>query len=98
VHATVWAVFQTISDGVDLGMNVVQAVNAPRVHHQRLPDQTYHEPGGPTEDVAAGLTSMGHGLVERGEMSGDVQAILVMPHGWPAGASDPRRGGTAIGY
>ena len=39
-------VFQTISNVLDYGMNVVEAVNAPRVHHQHLPDQIYFEPSG----------------------------------------------------
>ena len=43
------------------------------------------------------LRALGHTVVERGDVSGDVQAILVTPNGLAAW-SDPRRGGVARGY
>ena len=91
-------VFQTIVNVVDYEMNVVQAVNAPRIHHQHLPDQIYFEPGGLLPDVVAELEAAGHTLVERGGVSGDVEAIMVMPDGTLQAASDPRRGGAAVGW
>jgi gamma-glutamyltranspeptidase/glutathione hydrolase len=90
-------VFQTISNVVDYGMNVVQAVNAPRVHHQHLPDQIYYERGGLDPATVAALEAMGHTLVERSNVSGDVQAIL-LEDGVLTAWSDPRRGGAARGY
>ena len=90
-------VFQTISNVVDYGMNVVQAVNAPRVHHQHLPDQIYYEAAGLPLDVVEALEALGHRVVERGDISGDVQAILV-ENGVLLAWSDPRRGGVARGY
>jgi gamma-glutamyltranspeptidase/glutathione hydrolase len=90
-------VFQTISNVVDYGMNVAQAVNAPRVHHQHLPDQIYYEPGGLDAETVAALEALGHVMVERGAVSGDVQAILVVGDRLTAW-SDPRRGGVALGY
>jgi gamma-glutamyltranspeptidase/glutathione hydrolase len=90
-------VFQTISNVVDYGMNVVQAVNAPRVHHQHLPDQIYYERGGLDLATVAALEAMGHTLVERSDVSGDVQAIL-LEDGVLTAWSDPRRGGAARGY
>jgi len=90
--------FQTISNVIDHGMNVSQAVLAPRIHHQHLPDQIFYEAGGLSEAVVAELESMGHTVVERGGVSGDVQAILVAPDGTLTAHSDPRRGGRAIGY
>ena len=91
-------VFQTIVNVVDYGMNVVQAVNAPRVHHQHLPDQIRYEPGGLPPDVVSDLEARGHTLVERGDISGDVEAIMVMPDGTLEAAADPRRGGAAVGW
>lgn len=91
-------VFQTISNVVDYGMNVSQAVLAPRVHHQHLPDQIYFEPGGLSPSAVESLRARGHTVVERGDVSGDVQAILVRPDGTLEGQSDPRRGGAARGY
>jgi len=90
-------VFQTISNVIDYGMNVVQAINAPRVHHQHLPDQIYYEPGGLDGATVAMLEAMGHTVVERVGISGDVQAILV-ERGMLTAWSDPRRGGVALGY
>ena len=90
-------VFQTISNVLDYGMNVVDAVNAPRIHHQHLPDQIYFEPAGLAPESVAQLQAMGHTLVERTGMSGDAQVIIVdgeLLKAW----SDPRRGGQAIGY
>lgn len=90
-------VFQTISNVLDHGMNVVQAVNAPRVHHQHLPDQIYYEAGGLDLATVASLEALGHRVIERGDISGDVQAILV-ERGRLTAWSDPRRGGVARGY
>lgn len=91
-------VFQTIMNVVDFGMNVTQAVNAPRVHHQHLPDLIYFENGGVAPEVQAALEALGHTLQERGGVSGDVQAIMVLPDGTLAAHSDPRLGGTAMGH
>lgn len=89
--------FQTISNVLDYGMNVVQAVHAPRVHHQHLPDQIYYERGGLEPETVAALEALGHTLVERSGVSGDVQMILV-DGGTLTAWSDPRRGGRALGY
>jgi gamma-glutamyltranspeptidase/glutathione hydrolase len=90
-------VFQSISNVIDYGMNVVDAVNAPRVHHQHLPDQIFYEAEGLQPATVRELEALGHTLEERSGTSGDVQMILVSGDtltGW----SDPRRGGRAIGY
>jgi gamma-glutamyltranspeptidase/glutathione hydrolase len=91
-------VFQVLSNVVDFGMNVAQAVNAPRVHHQHLPDRIEFEEDGLDPAVVAALVALGHTLEERSGISGDVQAILVLPDGTISAYSDPRRGGTAAGY
>ena len=90
-------VFQTISNVLDYGMNVVQAVNAPRLHHQHLPDQIYYEQGGLEATTVRALEALGHTMVERPGISGDVQMIL-MQDGMLTAWSDPRRGGKALGY
>jgi gamma-glutamyltranspeptidase/glutathione hydrolase len=91
-------VFQVISNVIDHGMTLTEAVHAPRVHHQHLPDQIFYEPSGLQEEVLTELREMGHQVVEREEVWGDVQAILVHPDGTVQGRSDPRRGGAAAGY
>ncbi len=100
-------VLQTIFNVVDHGMSVVQAVHAPRVHHQHLPDMVFHEYGGLPEATVRALEALGHTVRERdpgppdayftGGMSGDVQLIMAMPDGSFAGWSDPRRGGLTLG-
>jgi gamma-glutamyltranspeptidase/glutathione hydrolase len=90
-------VFQVISNVIDHGMTLTRAVHAPRVHHQHLPDRIFFEPGGLPEDVQDALREMGHALLERDDVSGDVQAILVGGDGALEGKSDPRRGGSAAG-
>ena len=101
-------VFQVLSNVLDHGMNVAQAVNAPRVHHQHLPDRIQVEYGGLHPDVIAALEALGHDVQVRepgppdayfaGGLSGDVQAIAVGPSGELTGFSDRRRGGRAVGW
>jgi len=91
-------VFQIISNVVDYGMDAVAAVNAPRVHHQHLPDQIYYENSGLEPSVVQALEARGHTLVERSGVSGDVQLIVVAEDGTLRAWSDPRRGGRALGY
>jgi len=97
-------VFQQISNVVDFGMGIRQALNAPRVHHQHLPDLLQYERGSLPPETIAALEAMGHHLEERfrgGDVYphiGDVQAIQRLPDGTLAGASDLRRGGAAVGY
>ena len=90
-------VFQTISNVLDFGMDVVEAVNAPRVHHQHLPDELAYERGGLDAETVAALEALGHTVVERRGTSGDVQMIVVEDDRITAW-SDPRRGGSAVGY
>ncbi len=91
-------VFQTFVNIVDFGMSVTQAVNAPRIHHQHLPDRIMYERGGLTDGVADSLRALGHAIGERRGTSGDVQAIMVLEDGTLVGYADPRRGGLSAGY
>ncbi|KPJ95694.1 MAG: hypothetical protein AMS18_02440 [Gemmatimonas sp. SG8_17] len=97
-------VFQNISNVVDYGMNVVEAVAVPRIHHQHLPDRIDYERGSLNPETIATLEAMGHAVRERYDPSslypyiGDIQAIMVLPDGILEAASDPRRGGAAVGY
>ena len=90
-------VFQTISNVIDFGMNVVEAVNAPRIHHQHLPDELSYEAGGLDAATIAALRALGHNVAER-NAQGDVQAIMVMRDGTYQAWSDLRSGGRALGY
>jgi gamma-glutamyltranspeptidase/glutathione hydrolase len=90
-------IFQVISNVVDHGMSLADAVAAPRAHHQHFPDQIEVEPGALASQVMDDLRARGHTLVERPEYWGDVQAVRVRGDGTLEGASDPRRGGVALG-
>ncbi len=89
-------VFQVISNILDHGMELADAVAAPRVHHQHLPDRIDVEPGGLPEPVVHELEDRGHAVSERPEPWGDVQAVMVRGDGQREGVADPRRGGVAV--
>jgi gamma-glutamyltranspeptidase/glutathione hydrolase len=91
-------VLQVIINVVDFGMNIQEAIDSPRFHHQWLPDKINWEPFEFSRDTTDALTKMGHVFNERGEYIGDAHAIAIAPDGARLGASDPRRGGTAIGW
>ena len=90
-------VAQVISNVIDHGMSLPNAVSAPRIHHQSLPDQIYFENGGLAPEAVAALEALGHKVLERGGYSGQVAAILRGPEGW-VGVADPRGAGSAGGF
>ncbi len=91
-------VLQVIVNVIDHGMNVQEAVDAPRFHHQWLPDYIRLEKQGFPKDVVAALEAMGHTVKAEGNM-GDVQAIWIDPAtNVRYGASDPRADGRTLGY
>src|SRR5205085_1060896 len=69
-------VVHTILNVVDYGMNIQEAVDAPRFHQQWLPDVTNVEPFGLSPDTRKILTDMGHKLGDP-QPSNHVAAILV---------------------
>jgi len=90
---------------VDYGMNIQEAVNAPRFHHQWLPDVVSVEQDFPA-DLVKQLQAMGH-KVEFGAQEGgsnapywsDGECIMIDPKsGARLGASDKRNNGKAIGF
>ena len=91
-------VLQVVLNVVDFKMNVQQAVDAPRFHHQWLPDAIRLESQGFPADVVTALEAIGHST-EVGDDMGDVHAIMIDPAtGLRLGASDPRQDGRTIGY
>ncbi len=96
------AVAQTIINMVDFRMNVQEAVDAPRVHHQWLPDLLRYERNGFSPDTLDILRTWGHQVeeVDSGTYSmGSVQAVAIRDDGrLLEGGSDRRRpDGAAIG-
>ncbi len=91
-------VLQVVLNVVDFRMNVQQAVDAPRFHHQWLPDVIRLEQQGFPTDVLTALEAMGH-ATEVGADMGDVHAIMIDgATGLRLGASDPRLDGRTLGY
>jgi gamma-glutamyltranspeptidase/glutathione hydrolase len=92
-------VLQVITNVVDYGMTIQQAVDAPRIHHQWLPDELVFEPYGLSTDTQHALQGMGHKLTSRPRYMGDAQGIMIEEKtGVRLGASDPRNDGAAVGF
>ena len=89
-------VTQVIIDVLDFGMNVQQAVDYPRFHHQWMPDLLYLEPSGASADTRRALEALGHKL-NFGRHLGHIEAIEVRPDVL-TGAADSRSEGVAAGY
>jgi gamma-glutamyltranspeptidase/glutathione hydrolase len=82
---------------LDFGMDVSEAVAAPRFHHQWLPDELLLEAGNPA-DVVDALAARGHVVKVVDDLGGGVEAIAVDPTtGLLTGGVDPRRDGAAAG-
>ena len=82
---------------VDYGLDIQQAVNAPRFHNQWMPDETAVEPGF-SPDTLRLLEQMGH-KVNQSSYWSDGECIAIDPKsGERLGASDPRHNGKAIGF
>jgi len=61
---------------VDFGMNIQEAIDAPRLHHQWLPDRIQHERFGLSPDTMAILAARGHALHESPTGQGAAQGIV----------------------
>lgn len=86
---------QVILNVIDHRMTLADAMSAPRVHHQSLPDTIRLERNGFAPAVVDSLHRMGYGTTTGGV--GLVNAIMRVPGGWH-GVSDPRASGHASGY
>jgi len=93
-------VLQVITNVIDYNMNIQQAIDAPRIHHQWLPDELVWEPYGLSGDTQLALRNRRHKLVSKPRYMGDAQGIMIEEKtGVRLGATDPRRSdGLAVGY
>ena len=89
------SVTQVILDVIDFGMNVQQAVDFPRFHHQWMPDRLYLEPSGHSAETRRALEAHGHEL-DFGRRLGHIEAIEV-GRSVLMGAADSRSEGVAAG-
>jgi gamma-glutamyltranspeptidase/glutathione hydrolase len=90
---------ESILNVIEYGMDVKQAIAAPRIHMQWYPDEIFAEPGAFTPAVQAALATMGYKLRPVRSM-GDIAAIVVDPKtGLLESVNDPRYpAGEAAGY
>ena len=96
IITTVANIFLSASEG---GLNIQQAVDAPRFHHQYLPDKLYLEPGF-TPEILAGLRALGYDIEIKDGHWSNGECIAVDPKtGELLGGQDHRSHyGKAAGY
>jgi gamma-glutamyltranspeptidase/glutathione hydrolase len=92
-------VFQVMLNVLDFHMNMQDAIDYPRFHHQWMPDELYMEKGF-SPDTAALLRAMGHKLAPYDARSPEIARVeaILSDGGWLQGASDGRGNGKAEGY
>jgi gamma-glutamyltranspeptidase/glutathione hydrolase len=91
------SVLQVFLNVVEFDMNLQEAVDAPRFHHQWQPDVVYVEKNGFDETLLKKLEKLGYQFQHR-SIIGKVNGIRRLSNGQYEGAADHRRDDTAVGY
>jgi gamma-glutamyltranspeptidase/glutathione hydrolase len=92
-------VLEVILNVIDHRMNIAEAIDAPRVHHQWLPDTLYYEKYGLAKDVIENLEKRGYHVRQRRGTQGVAEGIIIdRKDGILFGSSDSREYGGAVGY
>jgi gamma-glutamyltranspeptidase/glutathione hydrolase len=92
------AVLQSVINVIDHDMNIQQAIDAPRLHHQWYPDEIVFEPYGMSPDTLKILQGYGHAFAEKPSYVASATGIMIDADGVRLGAVDSRSDGEAIGY
>jgi gamma-glutamyltranspeptidase/glutathione hydrolase len=92
-------VLQVILNVIDHGMNIQEAIDHPRIHHQWMPDAITYEPEGLTPAVLAALQAKGHKLTDKPRYMGDAEGVMIEAGtGARLGAHDARLAQSSVGY
>ena len=93
------AVLNSVINMIDHEMDIQQAIDFPRIHHQWFPDQILYEPYGISPDTKAILESYGHKFTDNpGNIASMTGIAIEKKTGVRLGAIDSRSDGAAIGY
>jgi gamma-glutamyltranspeptidase / glutathione hydrolase len=92
------AVMQSIVNVIDFDMEIQQALDSPRIHHQWLPDELWVEPNGMSPETSRILQKYGHAFISVPKNVGSATAVMVDEKGIRLGAVDSRSDGAAVGY
>ena len=91
-------VLQVVLNMIDHDMNIQEAIDAPRIHHQWFPDEIITEQYGMSPDTRTVLEKMGHNFAAKPINIASATGISVSEDGIKFGAIDSRSDGEAIGY